>query len=243
MNNPGPGKYNPEGGMDNKFSRSPSYSCQGPSRRDEWIIKSIDYNVTDERTNERIKSRAKLQKTRIEMYKTDPHNERNKLVNIYETEGNGVNEFYNRTGGKDNLTIPNCTGPGPSDYSPVHSIVNKKEPEWTIGNKSRKSKKRKNPNPPKSRFVGISMFVIALGLDADVETEKKYIDEHPDIRTMIEDVMEIILSNKPEEPLLMMKDYFEQMKNEMNDRKDKKYKGRSRSEIRSYPKLGSARRF
>lgn len=241
MNNPGPGKYDPDPSLNVNFPTSPSYSCQGPRRRDDWIIKSIDYNVTDERTNQRIKSRSTLQKARISLYRSDPHSEKNSLINTFTSDGFGgfdtSLEFYNRAGGVDNLSIPNCTGPGPSDYSPHHSVVNKSDPKWTIGKKSRKSKKRKNPNPPKSRFVGISMFVIPLGLDSDIEADRKYIDEHPAIREMIQDVMDVILANKPTEPMLMLKDYFQQMKSDLNNKK------RSKSEARTYPRLGTARRF
>lgn len=241
MNNPGPGKYNPDPGLNVNFPKQPAYSCQGPKRRDDWIIKSIDYNVTDERTNRRLRSKSAQRQARQALSRTAPTPDKNNLFNLFNPENyNSFEtdfEFYSRTGGVDNINIPNCTGPGPSDYSPQHMVVTRKNPQWTIGKKSRKSKKRKNPNPPKSRFIGIDMFVIPLGLDSDVEADRRYIDEHPAIREMVHEVMEAILYNKPQEPLLMVKEYFMQLKQILND------KNKRKSLDRPHSKLGTARRY
>ena len=102
--------------------------------------------------------------------------------------------------------------PSPSEYSPKMNNVLRKQPQWTIGEKSRRTKTRQNPNPPKSRFIAIDYFVIPLGLDADIEADKKYIDEHPAIREMIRDVMEIIMEFKPDDPLDYMRQYFSRFK-------------------------------
>lgn len=214
--NPGPGEYSPDPKYNRKFSNSPAYTCQGPSRRDEWLIRSIDYNVSDERTMKRIEARRSL--------RAKSAYARNRDINDLETnnfhasyQNNSLNntnkpEFYNSISGLDNINIPNCTGPGPSDYSPNHLLVKRRPPEYTFGQKSRRTNRRKNPNQSKSRFIGIDIFIIPLDLSSNINADKKFIENHPEIKEMIHTIMEAILDEKPDEPMKVFREYFMELK-------------------------------
>ena len=102
--------------------------------------------------------------------------------------------------------------PGPADYKPKVEKTLRREPEWTIGARSRLSKKRKNPNPPKSRFFGIDRFVVPLDLSMDLEEDWRYIDSHPELRTLIQTVMEHVIEEKPAHPLDFVREWFAKQK-------------------------------
>ncbi|OHS94727.1 hypothetical protein TRFO_39076 [Tritrichomonas foetus] len=133
----------------------------------------------------------------------------------YEPKNPGVNKApaYSVQGPKKRdewMTIQK--NPAPTDYSPKVKVTMKKEPQWTIGKKSRRSKRRKNPNPPKSRFIALENFVIPLGIEADAEEEKKYIDEHPAVRKIVQEIMELVRKERPDQPLDLIRKHFEQFK-------------------------------
>ena len=98
--------------------------------------------------------------------------------------------------------------PGPADYKPKPEKTMPRDPEWTIGAKSRLSKKRKHPNPPKSRFFGIDRFVVPLDLSTDLEGDWRYLDAHPELRHMIQAVMERVIAEKPARPLDFVREWF-----------------------------------
>lgn len=102
--------------------------------------------------------------------------------------------------------------PGPSDYRPKTTLIEKRVPEWTIGERSRRSNRRKHPNPPKSRFFGVDRFVIPLDMTADLDAEWSYIDTHPDLREVIKWVMNRIMDEKPMNPVAFMKKLFVEIK-------------------------------
>lgn len=102
--------------------------------------------------------------------------------------------------------------PGPSHYRPKVKVTQKKEPEWTIGEKSRRSSRRKHPNPPKSRFFGVDRFIVPLDASENLDADWKYIDSHPDIRDLIHFLMDRIIREKPEDPVGFIREYYMGMK-------------------------------
>jgi hypothetical protein len=90
--------------------------------------------------------------------------------------------------------------PGPADYSPDPSKMRHKTPEWTVGKRSRLSKKRKHPNPPKSRFIAIGQFVIGLDVSMDVQEARRYLESHTDVKLFVSWIIDEILKLRPDNP-------------------------------------------
>jgi hypothetical protein len=96
--------------------------------------------------------------------------------------------------------------PGPPDYNPVPAKVMPKPPEWTVGKRSRLSKKRRHPSPPKLRYLPLGWFVIPLESTNDVQEARTYLLAHPDIKQFIEWITDEIFGLKPDDPVEVFED-------------------------------------
>lgn len=114
--------------------------------------------------------------------------------------------------------------PSPADYSPNKNNILVHEPSYTIGNRSRPNKRRemsrkRNGLPTQSNrpqaMIGIDVFVIKLDPSIDENEARDYVRSHPDLKTVLHEVIEEILDTKPDAPVGFMRDYFIELKKEM----------------------------
>ena len=113
--------------------------------------------------------------------------------------------------------------PSPADYSPNKNNVLVHEPSYTIGSRSRPNKRRemsrkRNGSPSsnaKCPMIGIDVFVVRLDPSIDENEARDYIRSHPDLKTVLHEVIEEILDVKPIAPVGFMRDYFIELKKEM----------------------------
>ncbi|OHT02139.1 hypothetical protein TRFO_30902 [Tritrichomonas foetus] len=109
--------------------------------------------------------------------------------------------------------------PSPTEYSPNGNVVLPKEPQFTIGKKSRR-RRRNNPRN-KSCIIGLDVFHVRIGPPFDVDDALEYVRSHPDLKYVLHDVIEEIMELKPAAPLGYIRDYFlvekERMEKEMSE--------------------------
>ena len=114
--------------------------------------------------------------------------------------------------------------PSPADYSPNKDNILVHEPSYTIGNRSRPNKRRelnrkRNGSPSsgnrQSGMIGIDVFIVRLDPSINEDEARDYIRSHPDLKTILHEVIEEILETKPAAPVGFMRDYFIELKKEM----------------------------
>lgn len=116
--------------------------------------------------------------------------------------------------------------PSPADYSPNSKSILVREPSYTIGSRSRPNKRREmarkrnnSPNSGQSNkngpMIGIDVFIVRLDPSMDENEARDYVRSHPDLKTVLHDVIEEILETKPAAPVGFMRDYFINLKKEM----------------------------
>lgn len=112
--------------------------------------------------------------------------------------------------------------PGPGEYNP--NIVKKREPEWTIGRKSRLSRRNKSLNPKmKKDIIAVDQCIISLDQLVNPVAGRQYIMTHPQLREVVHEMIDVILNVKPDDPVAYLEDYFTEIKNfqSTEDTKDK----------------------
>lgn len=101
--------------------------------------------------------------------------------------------------------------PGPGQYDP--NDVKKREPQWTIGRKSRLSRRNKSLNPTtKKDLIAIDQCIIGLEQLANPSAARQYIMTHPQLREVVHEMIEVILNVKPDDPVAYLEDYFTEIK-------------------------------
>ena len=124
------------------------------------------------------------------------------------------------------MTHENSLGPG--SYSPVD--VKKNEPQWSIGQKSRPGKKGKfeykvfyekireneSKNLPKDLIV-VDQIIIHLELLKDPKACRSYVVNHPQLRNIVHDILELVLKSKPDNPVDFIREYFKDIDNKEYD--------------------------
>lgn len=119
--------------------------------------------------------------------------------------------------------------PGPGQYEP--KIVKKREPGWTIGRKSRLSRRNKSlNNASKKDLIAIDQCIIRLEMLSNPSAARQYIMTHQSLRDVVHEMIEVILNVKPDDPVAYLEDYFTEIKKFMTP-KEKKQKKSSRSNI------------
>lgn len=104
--------------------------------------------------------------------------------------------------------------PSPADYSPNKNNVLVHEPSFTIGKKSRRSRRelsrRKNglSSSDRQATIGVDVFLIKLDPSIDEQEARNYVRSHPDLKNVLHDVIQEILREKPIAPVGYMRDYF-----------------------------------
>ena len=106
----------------------------------------------------------------------------------------------------------------PADYSPDCTSILPREPSYTIGKKSRRRHKfsmtekggrtKRNHNQNRSTIIGVDIFHVRIGPPFDVNDALEYIRSHPEVKTVLHDVVQEILDFKPPSPVSYIRDYF-----------------------------------
>ncbi|OHT13015.1 hypothetical protein TRFO_03414 [Tritrichomonas foetus] len=104
--------------------------------------------------------------------------------------------------------------PSPANYSPQNPEVLGSAPRWTIGNKSRKGRSAHSMASPGHREVLIiDKLTISLSGISDVEKARKYYAKHPEIKEIVLEIIEMMLEEKPKNPLEVLRAHYNGIKN------------------------------
>ena len=94
--------------------------------------------------------------------------------------------------------------PSPGDYNPHRPVT--LIPSWTLGKRSRYSKKRKVFEELTPFAVGT--FVVKLDSSIPVEEAQAYVENHPELKTLIHDIFKAIYESKPSNTKQFLTDFF-----------------------------------
>ena len=100
------------------------------------------------------------------------------------------------------------SGPAPGQYSPKYIQVN--EPSYAIGRKSRPS--RRNPPKNNTKLFAIDAFIINLPKTFEERDVLRYFTEEPEVREFIHEISDLVLVNKPDDPIGFIRNYYSQFK-------------------------------
>jgi hypothetical protein len=99
--------------------------------------------------------------------------------------------------------------PAPTDYAPDAARVRAQPPKWTIGSRSRLSRRRRAA--VKGRSLAVGRILVTIDPALDIDECSRYIERHPRLRQLIDMLMDEILDRKPENPLEMMQTFFQEL--------------------------------
>ena len=94
--------------------------------------------------------------------------------------------------------------PSPGDYNPHRPVT--LIPSWTLGKRSRYSKKRKVIE--KLTPFAVGSFVVKLDSFVTVEEAQVYVESHPEIKSVVNEIFEVIYEAKPSNPIQFLTNYF-----------------------------------
>jgi len=86
--------------------------------------------------------------------------------------------------------------PGPGEYDPVHLAPH--EPTYAIGNRSRKRQS-------KPTITAIGVFMIQTFNELEVQ---KYLISKPGLKQVLDELADMVLSTKPQDPLGFIRNFF-----------------------------------
>lgn len=116
--------------------------------------------------------------------------------------------------------------PGPGIYSPDGNVVKPHEPAYTIGGRSRSSRRKsRRGGRPKPNVIGIDVFVIKLDSTFDMDEVKRYIVTHPQLYSIVHEFMELVTRDKPYAPVGFIRDYFIEQKERMKKKNPRRKRG------------------
>ncbi|EAY11742.1 hypothetical protein TVAG_106370 [Trichomonas vaginalis G3] len=110
--------------------------------------------------------------------------------------------------------FPGSTTPGPGTYNPNFDAELTVQPKFTIGNKVRNKRRRKNdpPEVPRGKLIGVAQFVFPMDPSMNEDDVFRYIASHPQLKFIVNEIMEYVLINKPDDPLKFIHELFYEMK-------------------------------
>jgi hypothetical protein len=127
------------------------------------------------------------------------------------------NPAYSFSGPKfrDDWLVDTKASPSPDQYTPTcpRTVM----PHWSLGGKSR----------PGSRVVTDTRDVFAIGnflvkLDASVPlaAARGYAEQHPELRVLVQELLDAVLHEKPEKPIELIRERFEREKSRRPKRRE-----------------------
>ena len=105
--------------------------------------------------------------------------------------------------------------PGPGQYQP--SFVQKRQPVWTIGRKSRLSRRTRSSltNAQKKDIIAIDQVIIRLDELSNPAAARQYIMTHQILRDVVHEIIQTVLNEKPDDPVSFLEAYFSNVKSFM----------------------------
>lgn len=136
------------------------------------------------------------------------------------------NVFYTQTSKRDDLYASKENFPGPGHYNPNLDYGLASQPNWSIGKKARIKKRRKidPPEVPKGKVVGIDQFLVQLDPSMNEDECLRYIATHQAIRDIVREIMGMILTQKPENPVQLIQDHYSAKKEQRRREQEEKEK-------------------
>jgi hypothetical protein len=91
--------------------------------------------------------------------------------------------------------------PAPTDYFPKLDATRPRDPEWTIGRRSRLAKRRRKIVAVKGQCLVVNRFVFPIEREEDLDAAKKYLAAHPAVVELVAHLVDAVLAEKPDNPL------------------------------------------
>ena len=132
---------------------------------------------------------------------------------------------YNFYGPKrrDDWMLVNTANPGPGQYSPCSVLA--RQPQWTIGRKSRPNRRAKSvASKRKKDLVAVDVCIISLDELVNPQAARQYIMTHLELRDVVHEILERVLNLKPDDPIAFILQYFKNIKERMEAEELKKDK-------------------
>ena len=106
--------------------------------------------------------------------------------------------------------------PAPGQYSPNEIKVN--EPSYIIGKRSRPKKRYDGTEERvKTRIFAIDAFIINLPVSFDEKDVLLYLTENPGVRDFLHEIGELVLSEKPDDPIGFIRNAYSQFRTTTKD--------------------------
>ena len=106
--------------------------------------------------------------------------------------------------------LDNAETPAPGLYNP-RRVSEKRAPQFSIGQKSRRRKTRGTP-------FAIDQVIVNLESDISVEEAREYVVKHPQLKRVLREIISVLRQRKPPDPLDFLRKYFEDEKRKMNEK-------------------------
>jgi hypothetical protein len=95
--------------------------------------------------------------------------------------------------------------PAPTDYFPKLDATLPRDPEWTIGRRSRVAKSRRKV--VSGRCVIVDRCVCPIDKQEDFDAAKKYLDTHLEVGKIVAMLIDAVLEHKPDDPIGYLAEY------------------------------------
>jgi hypothetical protein len=103
--------------------------------------------------------------------------------------------------------------PGPGAYQTSLKETLKRGPQWTIGRKSRRSRRDKNWIPNQTRnLLAVDQLLIDVDVLPNPAAARQYFVAHPELRAIVRWILNIVYEHKPDEPLMLLERLFESLR-------------------------------
>ena len=132
---------------------------------------------------------------------------------------------------RDRWMTLNAAVPGPGSYNTSNKEMLPNEPKWTIGRKSRLSRRTRNSIPARPKdLLAVGRVIVDLSLIPNAEGSRQYMMTHPQLREIVQEIFDAVFMLKPEDPIEMLENLADQWREELPVKKQKKQNSPQKSE-------------
>jgi hypothetical protein len=102
--------------------------------------------------------------------------------------------------------------PGPGAYNTTLKEALARVPVWTIGRRSRKKlEPGADPTKPKD-LLAVDSIIVDLQLLPNPAGARQYAAQHPELRTIVHEMIELVCAKKDDDPIGAIEDYWEELR-------------------------------
>ena len=117
---------------------------------------------------------------------------------------------------RDKWMTLNASVPGPGSYNTSCKEMLPSEPKWTIGRKSRLTRRSRGSVPSKPKdLMAVGQCIVDLSVMPNPEASRQYLMSHPAVRALVQEIFDAVFMLKPDDPIEMLERLVESWKDEL----------------------------